>query len=228
MYLPIYWVGLMDGDGSIQVNHRRYKNLQFRLEIKLKNLPSNFDMLNQIASNIGGKVYIQKEFVLWVVNNKNHIIKIIKIFDKYPPLTTRLTHQLNFLKSYIYKENLDINLFLFERKNKYLNPISSIQSPPIYFPQWLSGFIEAESCFCIRENKSNSFRISKLNDLYIIEFIKDYFKLTNKIRSIKSKNGILYLIETYKKASHKLIMKHCEKYPLLGNKNLQYQKFIKK
>jgi len=32
-YVHKYWVGLMDGDGSIQVNHWRYKNLQYRLVI---------------------------------------------------------------------------------------------------------------------------------------------------------------------------------------------------
>jgi hypothetical protein len=36
-----FWVGLMDGDGSIQVNHWRNKVLQFRFIIKLKNKPAN-------------------------------------------------------------------------------------------------------------------------------------------------------------------------------------------
>ena len=30
-----FWVGLMDGDGSIQVNHWRKKFLQYRIIIKL-------------------------------------------------------------------------------------------------------------------------------------------------------------------------------------------------
>ena len=29
-YILKFWVGLMDGDGSIQVNHWKKKNLQFR------------------------------------------------------------------------------------------------------------------------------------------------------------------------------------------------------
>jgi hypothetical protein len=36
-----FWVGLMDGDGSIQVNHWRNKVLQFRFVIKLKNTQAN-------------------------------------------------------------------------------------------------------------------------------------------------------------------------------------------
>jgi cytochrome c oxidase subunit 1 len=57
-YIKMFWVGLMDGDGSIQVNHWRYKSLQFRLIIKLSNLKSNYNMLIKIAKVIGGIVRI--------------------------------------------------------------------------------------------------------------------------------------------------------------------------
>ena len=39
-YIKMFWVGLMDGDGSIQVNHWREKSLQYRLVIKLSNITS--------------------------------------------------------------------------------------------------------------------------------------------------------------------------------------------
>ena len=48
----------MDGDGSIQVNHRRGQPLQYRLIIKLSNLKSNYNMLIEIAKVIGGTVRI--------------------------------------------------------------------------------------------------------------------------------------------------------------------------
>jgi hypothetical protein len=44
-YVKMFWVGLMDGDGSIQVNHWHKQSLQYRLVIKLKNLKSNYNML---------------------------------------------------------------------------------------------------------------------------------------------------------------------------------------
>jgi cytochrome c oxidase subunit 1 len=44
-YYKAFWVGLMDGDGSIQVNHWNHKYLQFRLVIKLKNTKANYNML---------------------------------------------------------------------------------------------------------------------------------------------------------------------------------------
>ena len=51
----------MDGDGSIQVNHWRKKNLQYRLVIKLSNLDSNIKMLRIIASHFKGYVRISKD-----------------------------------------------------------------------------------------------------------------------------------------------------------------------
>ena len=81
-YFKKFWVGLMDGDGSIQINHWRKKNLQFRLVIKLKNCPENLLMFNLICKFIGGTVKIvnNKGFIIWVVNSKKSILEIIKIF----------------------------------------------------------------------------------------------------------------------------------------------------
>ena len=78
-YLKMFWVGLMDGDGSIQVNHSRNKNLQYRLVIKLLNLESNYIMLIKIAKVIGGAVRTVGNDVIWVVNDKKIIVNIRKI-----------------------------------------------------------------------------------------------------------------------------------------------------
>lgn len=90
-YIKMFWVGLIDGEGSIQVNHWRKQSLQYRLVIKLSNLKSNYNMLVEIAKVVGGTVRItgKKADVIWVVNKKEEIIEIIKIFDTYPPLTSK-------------------------------------------------------------------------------------------------------------------------------------------
>jgi hypothetical protein len=66
-YIKIFWVGLMDGYGSIQVNHWRKKSLQYRLIIKLSNFKSNYNMLIEIAKVIGGTVRITSKGsdVIW-------------------------------------------------------------------------------------------------------------------------------------------------------------------
>jgi hypothetical protein len=55
-YIKMFWVGLMDGQGNIQVNHKRKKSLEYRFIIKLNNLKSNYNMLINIAKTIGGNV----------------------------------------------------------------------------------------------------------------------------------------------------------------------------
>jgi len=82
----------MDGEGSIQVNHWRSRVLQFRLVIKLKYSEANFSMLKTIARAVGGGVRLEKGglFVVWVANDRSEVEKILKIYEKYPPLTTRV------------------------------------------------------------------------------------------------------------------------------------------
>ena len=55
-HLGPFTVGLIDGDGSLQVNHWRGKSFQFRLVIKLANKAYNLEILQKIASVYGGYV----------------------------------------------------------------------------------------------------------------------------------------------------------------------------
>ena len=232
-YIKMFWVGLMDGDGSIQVNHWRNKSLQFRLVIKLSNLTTNYNMLIKIAKVIGGSVLItgKGKEVIWVVNKKETIQRIIKIFDVYPPLTSRKICQLEFLKKYLL--NGSVEDYLKNRNFKYINqpsilnsnPLSSIINLSSYYSGWLSGFIEAEGCFSIRKNNSPSFSIGQNDDYYLIDSIKSYFNIDNKIRNPYDK---FYFLEVYKKEVLLKIITHCTNYPLLGEKLESLKKFNQK
>ena len=223
-YIKKFWVGLMDGDGSIQVNHWRKKNLQFRLIIKLKYHYNNIDMLNLIKKNLKGRVVNHKEeFILWVVDDRKLIMDIIQIFDKYPPLTSRLHAQLSFMKSCLLHN--DIDKYFKERDRKYLiNKLNKLNANNYYFKEWLSGFIEVEGCFSIRKNSYHSFSIAQKNDIDLIEFIKTYFERQSKIRINK---GNIWSLETYRKSTLLNIIYHCDEYPLLGEKLLSFEKFKK-
>ena len=119
----------MDGDGSIQVNNCK-KSLQYRLVIKLSNLYSNYSMLIKIAQVIGGTVRVvnNKKEVIWVVDNKNTIHIIIDIFDKYPPLTSRLICQLEFLKVCLKEHPTSVDNYLKNRNLKYSNQLSIVKT----------------------------------------------------------------------------------------------------
>nr|QYC94363.1 putative LAGLIDADG homing endonuclease [Oedogonium sp. 244] len=96
----------MDGDGSIQVNHWRAKSLQYRIIIKFKNTAANEQMLLFLCDQLkAGHVRLDKRngSVIFVIFYKNNIINLIKIFEKHPPLTTRLQCQL-FFYCFAYKE----------------------------------------------------------------------------------------------------------------------------
>jgi hypothetical protein len=222
-YIKKFWVGLMDGDGSIQVNHWREKYLQYRLIIKLKYDTLNYDMLILIANSIGGNVRIIKQEVIWVVNKKEDIEKIIKIFEKYPLLTSKKICQLEFLKTCLTKNCM--NYYLNYRNNKYDNQPELLKVSfeiPNYFKEWLSGFIEAEGCFSLRKTNSHSFSIGQNDDKYLIEAIKLYFEAGNIVRN---SYGKFFALEIYKKEVLKRIITHCSNYPLLGEKKISFEKF---
>lgn len=214
----------MDGDGSIQVNHWRYKYLQYRLVIKLKYCSENLSMLNLIAFHVGGNVRIVKgnNFVIWFVNDRKQVLKIIKIFNKYTPLTTRLRSQLIFMLECFEQNN--INWYLNARDKKYLNnKVEFLNIDNSYFNEWLSGFIEAEGSFSIRTTSNNhSFSIAQNDDKYILDKIKNHFNITNKVRKIEDR---VWLIEIYRKSALINIINHCIEYPLLGEKLISFTKF---
>lgn len=236
-YIKMFWVGLMDGDGSIQVNHWNKKSLQYRLVIKLSNIPLNYTMLTKIEKVIGGivKVTGKGKDIIWVVNNKKTIQEIIKIFDLYPPLTSKKICQLKFLRKCL-QEN-SVYFYLLNRNFKYKDQLNIINSNnffdseknslllPTYFNSWLSGFIEAEGCFSIRKSNNHSFSIGQKDDLYLITAIKQFLCSNNTIRNTKRN---FYSIEIYKKETLTKIINHFNKYPLLGEKAASLNKFNQK
>ena len=223
-YIRKFWVGLMDGNGSIQVNHWRYKSLQYRLVIKLKYNIENLSMLNLIKSHIGGNVKVieDNKFILWSINDRKQIQRIIEIFVSYPPLTSRLKAQLAFMLKCFQQNN--VIWYLNARSQKYLNPnLDIIKIDTNYFNAWFSGFLEAEGCFTIKQKSNNhSFSINKINDKYILEIIKNHFDIKNEIRKINNK---FWFIEIYRKLTLIKIINHCINYPLLGEKILSFTKF---
>src|SRR6266480_902592 len=224
-YIHKFWVGLMDGDGSIQVNHWKRKTLQYRLVIQLRHSSENVEMLNLISKDIGGRVRIVKdnEFVIWVVDSRKSILNIIKILDTYPPLTSRLRAQLKFMLE-CFKRN-DVEWYLNSRNSKYLATTGRDTSVDIdysYFNEWLSGFIEAEGCFSIRQNNSHSFSIGQNDDKYLIDAIRNHFSIQSQTRN---PHKTFWLIETYRVSTLHNIIKHCTEYPLIGQKLVSFKKF---
>ena len=102
------------------------------------------------------------------------------------------------------------NLNNIEYVNNNIKNLSNFLTKP-----WIIGFIEAEGCFSIRKSNNHSFSIGQNDDIYLINAIKEYFQVTNKIRN---PYGKFYFLEVYKKEVLFKIISHCTNYPLLGEK----------
>ena len=222
-HLGPFTVGLIDGDGSLQVNHWRSKSLQFRVVVKLANKPLNYDILKLISSNYGGSIRLVANglFIQWVINDRQVIInKIVPLLTTYAPLTTRVRLQLNFMLKCL--EGMDISTYFVQRNSKYdtQTEISDF-CLPVYFPSWLSGFIEAEGSWVKRTGSTGfSFSIAQNNDRNILEAILEYFGQSHL--SIQQPNKkILYLIEIANAVGVEKVVNHCLNYPLLGYKYFQ-------
>ena len=236
--LAAFTVGLIDGDGSLQVNHWQRKSLQYRLIVKLAHKPYNLEMLSRIAAVYGGKVRVVLnkrtgvETVQWTIDD-SYIIKtvIVPLLTQYPPLTSRVALQLAFVIKAL--NGMTMDEYFSSIKGKYddrlISPVSA-NNYPSYFGSWLSGFIEAEGSFSIRNTKNViTFSVSQLNDLYLIDAIRAFFNQNHLTISAKTqKSGkILYELSVGSLNGITAVIKHCQ--PLLqGYKYVQLAEFVHK
>lgn len=233
--LKQYFLGLLEGNGTITVDSANKNTCRIRIIISLKNLDKNIEMLNLIKNNLNiGNVSINKKYVTLLISSKKDIEIVFSIIKKYPLLTSRKICQYNFALNY-FNKRIEFNKFMMNRNNKYYNQNSIIQfknnilSFPIYFPIWLSGFIEAEGHFRLLRLKtggikSHQFCIGQNNDKYIIEMIKIYFLSNHKI--YQDFNKLHYRITIGGYLSKSAIYNHFKKYPLLGDKLNSYNKWV--
>lgn len=232
--LDAFTVGLIDGDGSLQVNHWRSKLLKFRVVVKLSDKPLNYEMLCLLASTYGGNVKRGKDnktsYVQWIINDKKTFLRtIVPLLNTIPPLTTRMQLQFKFFKKYLFEPNVE--LYFKERGNKYkdresINQISF--SMPNYFGDWLAGFIESEGSFSNRTNGISTFSIALNNDRYLIEAIRDYYganHLTISVKTSKVNGTPLYEVSLGSLVQINHVILHCA--PLLqGYKYHQLAEFV--
>lgn len=239
-YIKIFFLGLLEGDGTITVDLMKSGNPRIRIIISLANKLENLEMLTLIKKKLKGRVIIERnnEYVTWIISDKKGVLNIFKIIEEYGLLTQRKYCQYIFAKNCL-EENtlLTENEFKKLRDNKYnLNININIKKEIInteYFKGWLSGFIEAEGNFFLLlsntyDIQSSNFNIGQKNDYKILELIRDYFKSNTVIsKDKKLYKGKLYYyrFHLFNKNSRKLLFNHLNNYPLLGEKRTLYLKW---
>jgi hypothetical protein len=235
-----FFLGLLEGNGSIQVNSWKKTSLQFRIIIKLKDNLENYKMCVKLRDTLGiMNLHIRHGYVILVEDHKKKLPKIMQIIENNGLLTTHKQKQyilfrycfysnITFSEYFWIKQNFDN--WLQQPQNKSLD-ILNIEPNVIikksYFPDWLSGFVEAEGCFYM--NRTCVFSIAHKNEKNIILAIQNFWNFPNKVQ-VKA-NG-LFAIETYNRQILKVIIDYFQGkdriFPnkrLLGFKAVQLNKF---
>ena len=232
-YIEKFWVGLLEGDGSIVVR-RNKKNLVYpAIEISLKYLKENEKLLKLISENIGGNIYYEKKNksvikVKWAALSSKDVKNCLNILNKYPLLTSRKICQLEHLNKCLVQKDWDYHLKTRNKKYDLQKEIVNSKNNkfiiPTYFNGWLSGFVEAEGSFRLRNNKATSFYISQNDDIYILNAIKNLFLSNHKIGIHKDSRyeTIHYRISISGKPCISRIKEHFSLFPLLGHKRLSF------
>lgn len=229
-----FTLGLLIGDGSFQINHWKKKYLQYRVVIKLKNTPSNLKMLqDQREYYKCGTIVPTKSTVVWAINHKKQVHQFLNLLKENPLLDYKCSAKTKILKIlYGIENNVSYAEYSFleedisEWKWPFKKPL--VPTTPIEFTEnykwWLCGFVEAEGCFCIRKNGSQSFSVSQKNGELIIDSIKTFFEIPNKI--LLKKCGTL-VIETYNSRCCLKVARFFENYTLKGEKKVSFDFFKK-
>jgi hypothetical protein len=227
-----FFLGLLEGDGSIQVNHWKKRILQFRIVIKLKDTPENYRMLVQLRNHLGCmKVHCRHGYVLLIENHRFRLKILMELIESHGLLCKKSRQDYNFFR-YCFYVKPAYSEFKYLKENRHLCPPRVVFSNWTckqmtnlrLFPGWLAGFVEAEGCFCNRANGGQSFSIGQKDDPVILEAIKEFFQLPNKIQSKKNK---MYVLEGGHRSSLKRIIGFFEKFPLMGEKKNAYEKFVR-
>lgn len=241
-YIIYFFLGLLEGDGTITVDLTKWGTTRVRIIISILNKPENVEMLNLIKSKIKGRVIIERnnKYVTWIMSNKKGVLDIFLLIEKYGLLTKRKYSQYMFAKKCLNNNNnkLTINEFKILRDNKYNIDYKFLIKKDIinsfYFKGWLSGFIEAEGNFNLILNKKSegintvNFNIGQKDDYKILELIRDYFKcntLIIKDKKLYKDKLFYYRFYLYNKNTRKLLFDHIFNFPLLGEKRVSFIKW---
>lgn len=230
----VYWSGLMDAIGDIQVNLNKKKNtLEYRFVIKLPDLALNAQMLDKFTWAIGeGRRTKSAGYLTWELNLKSDLT--LEIINSVKFYTTSMICKMKFLND---SKAYGIHFYLSNINNKYKNreairdEYSSRRLSLRHkkkFPIWLSGYMEGQAYWSYKKlSKSSCFVIKQKYDKYLIEEIQRFFTVTSPVRSTKRDTNV-YIFECYNKKILSLIIRHVIINPIIGAKVVEFSEFAYK
>lgn len=225
--------GLLEGDGSIQVNQWKQRILQFRIVIKLKMTPMNYHMcvlLNTSLEKLFGipyfNIHIRKGNILLIQDDQTKLKRIVSYLDTFPFLTLKMQQRYHLFKYCLFHT---ITMSEYKYLKKHMDMVPGFKKKPMpslqasWLQWWIVGFVEAEGCFCIRKNKRLSFSIGQKDEYEVIKMIAAFFHMPNKIQQ---KPLGMYVVEGSQRAMLRNMIRFFEKFPLLGEKKVHFDSFV--
>ena len=230
-----FLVGLIDGDGYIQISKTTKGYITIRLVICLS--LEDISSLEYIYSVLKiGKIQKYRDI-------KNPICKlIINKTDLQEVIFPLLMHHNIFFLTESRRAQFDLAMFILKNEIKHYNQISQFKEIPTifelpktaieyisldFFKNWLVGFTNAEGSFCMKKNNDGCFQLKQRIHLQLFEAFKLIFNTKRKITiemdryiqfSVSSKTDIQTVINFFS---------FLGLHPLIGLKNIQYFKWLR-
>lgn len=210
-------------------------------------------MIQSLFGGIG-KIRTEKELsVSYTVTSIKDLAVIIEHYDKYPLITKKRADYLLFKqgfelikrKEHLTLEGLKKLVAIKASMNKGLSPQLKVAFPntiPVHRPvvdqviqdpNWLAGFAEGESNFTIRVTSSATgksvsliFRITQhKRDLLLMKSIIKFLDC-GQVKPRPAESCVDFIVTKFSDIDGKIIP-FFDKYPLTGNKKLDYLDFCK-
>jgi hypothetical protein len=196
-----FFLGLLEGDGSIQVNHWKKRGLRYRWVIKLAYSDANYTMCAALRDHLGVmKLHVRNHVIVMVEDHRHHMPRLMAMVERYGLLLTARRKQYAFFR-YCFRNNVTYTEYAhiktlgsdwagFRGIEPYARRFMLNQP---HWPDWLCGFTEAAGCFCKRANGNHSFSIAQKGGAEVMHAVKTYFKATNQIRQTSR----VHVLEVY-------------------------------
>jgi hypothetical protein len=227
-----FLVGLIDGDGYIQITKtgKGYISIKLVISLQLKDLTT----LEYIQSVLKlGKITIYKDLrspTCKLIINKTDLQEIffpLLLYHNVQFLTMQRGSQFNMVM-YILKENIIFYSCLPENPYAFYKLPKSAQEYVnlSFFKNWIVGFVVAEGSFFVKANNDCCFQIKQKMHYELFEAFKIVFNTNRKINidkfknsqfGVSSKNDIQRVIDFFSFSGL---------HPLVGLKWIQYLSWL--
>lgn len=235
-----YLAGLIEADGSFAVHNKDSKTKKYAPKIIIVFSLNDYPLAEKLVSiTLVGKIYKRENqgCVLWSIQNKEDVIKIINIINGY--MRTPKIEALHRAIAW-YNENTNTNI----------QPLG-LDLSPIDSNAWLAGFTDGDGNFSItltnrkkkgmvtskrvqvffrlelRQNYHREVSINQGGICYfeILDKIARYLKVNLYSRSREQKDKIFYtyMVIAHNSESHKKTIEYFQRYPLYSSKYLAYK-----